>query len=70
MFFFSVLIYWITLTYFHMLNHPFISGGELRWMIYFMYAWIQFVNILRSNFGRQLGLQFFLLNLHVVWLLG
>ena len=54
--FFSLFMWWITLTDFHMLNHPCICGMKPTWswwMMVLMYSWIQYASILFSIFASM-----------------
>ena len=61
----SLFIYWITLMYFRILNHPCIPGMKPTWsgwMIVLMCSWIRvartLLRIFASIFIREIGLKF------------
>ena len=69
---FSVKIFWTILMDFHILNYPCIPGMKSvcsLWMIFLMYSWIHFANILLSSFASPFirGCFLSLLNLCVFW---
>jgi hypothetical protein len=57
----SLLIYWITLMDFCILNNPCIPGMKptwSEWMIVLMCSWILLARIFASIFIREIGLKF------------